>query len=93
MRSGGSPSASKHSSVVKDVHNDVNIVRPPYRSCHRKIPARPRRHPTRYSMSALHRTYISGVERGVSNPTVLVLREIAVALGVPPARLLETGRR
>lgn len=37
----------------------------------------------------LHRTYISGVERGVRNPTVLVLEEIAAALRVPSARLLE----
>ncbi len=37
----------------------------------------------------LHRTYISGVERGVRNPTVLVLEEIAVALKVPAAKLLE----
>lgn len=40
----------------------------------------------------LHRTYISGVERGVRNPTVLVLHEIAAALRVPPARLLDDGR-
>ena len=37
----------------------------------------------------LHRTYISGVERGVRNPTVLVLEQIAKALGVPAARLLD----
>ena len=37
----------------------------------------------------LHRTYISGVERGVRNPTVLVLQVVAAALEVPPARLLE----
>ena len=36
----------------------------------------------------LHRTYISGVERGVRNPTVLVLEQIAKALKVPAARLL-----
>lgn len=41
----------------------------------------------------LHRTYISGVERGVRNPTVLVVHEIATALGVPAAKLLEATRR
>jgi transcriptional regulator with XRE-family HTH domain len=39
----------------------------------------------------LHRTYISGVERGVRNPTVLVLDEIATALKVPAHRLLEAA--
>ncbi len=37
----------------------------------------------------LHRTYISGVERGIRNPTVVILERIASALKVPPARLLE----
>lgn len=41
----------------------------------------------------LHRTYISGVERGVRNPTVLVLERIAMALKVPTPRLLEEDGR
>ena len=36
----------------------------------------------------LHRTYISGVERGVRNPTVLVLEAIAEALEIPSSLLL-----
>ncbi len=39
----------------------------------------------------LHRTYISGVERGVRNPTVLVLEQIASALQIPSSRMLEEG--
>lgn len=38
--------------------------------------------------SGLHRTYISGIERGVRNPTVLVLARIADTLDVDPAQLL-----
>jgi transcriptional regulator with XRE-family HTH domain len=37
----------------------------------------------------LHRTYISGIERGVRNPTVMVLARLAGALNVKASRLLE----
>jgi transcriptional regulator with XRE-family HTH domain len=41
--------------------------------------------------SELHRTYLSGVERGVRNPTVLVLERLADTLGVPAADLLRAA--
>jgi len=37
----------------------------------------------------LHRTYISGIERGVRNPTVVILDKIAKALRVPAGRLFD----
>ena len=37
----------------------------------------------------LDRTYVSGMERGIRNPSVLVLQELAAALGVKPTNLLE----
>ncbi|PTW50580.1 helix-turn-helix domain-containing protein [Rhodovulum kholense] len=37
----------------------------------------------------LHRTYVSGVERGIRNPTVLIVAKLAAALGVEPFKLLE----
>lgn len=33
------------------------------------------------------RTYISGIERGVRNPTVVIVQKLADALGVPIALL------
>lgn len=34
-------------------------------------------------VSGLHRTYISGIETGVRNPTVEIVQQIAFALDVP----------
>lgn len=36
----------------------------------------------------LHRTYVSGIERGVRNPTVVILDRLAKALKVPAGALL-----
>ncbi len=41
----------------------------------------------------VHRTYLSGVERGTRNPTIVVLEKISKALKVPSARLLDEPRR
>ncbi len=38
--------------------------------------------------AGLHRTYVSGVERGVRNPTITIVATLAKALGVQPAELL-----
>jgi transcriptional regulator with XRE-family HTH domain len=43
--------------------------------------------------SGLHRTYVSGIERGVRNPTILILDKIAKSLGVTPAELLARLRK
>lgn len=32
--------------------------------------------------AGIHRTYVSGVERGIRNPTVTVLEKLAAGLGV-----------
>lgn len=40
--------------------------------------------------SGLHRTYISGIERGKRNPTIEIVHEIALALKVAPSKLLES---
>jgi transcriptional regulator with XRE-family HTH domain len=39
--------------------------------------------------SGIHRTYISGLERGVRNPTVTIIQAVAAALNVSPSELLE----
>lgn len=41
--------------------------------------------------AGLHRTYVSGVERGVRNPTVTVLEKLARGLGVSMPDLVSFG--
>ncbi len=38
-------------------------------------------------ITGLHRTYISGIERGTRNPTIMIVEQIANALKVPIADL------
>lgn len=37
----------------------------------------------------VHRTYMSGIERGVRAPTIIVVEKIAEALGVEPGDLFK----
>lgn len=39
--------------------------------------------------TGLHRTYISGIERGVRNPTIEIVSQIAKALKIPIAELFK----
>ena len=39
--------------------------------------------------SGIHRTYISGVERGTRNPTLSIIETIATTLEMKAAQLLE----
>ena len=43
--------------------------------------------------SGLHRTYVSGIERGVRNPTLLILDKLAKTFGVAPAELVVRPRK
>ena len=43
--------------------------------------------------SGLDRTYVSGIERGVRNPTLKIVGRLAKALGTPASRLLATAER
>lgn len=37
----------------------------------------------------LHRTYVSGLERGNRNPTIAIIEKLARFLGVPAGKLLD----
>ena len=39
----------------------------------------------------LDRTYVSGIERGVRNPTLTTIWKLAEALGATPSRLLKAA--
>lgn len=39
--------------------------------------------------AGIHRTYISDIERGARNPTIMVVETIAIALGVTASELLK----
>lgn len=38
--------------------------------------------------AGLHRTYVSGVERGIRNPTITIVEKLALALGVSAGSLV-----
>ena len=40
-------------------------------------------------MSLLHRTYISGIERSVRNPTIKIVSQLSNALNVPISELFK----
>ena len=42
--------------------------------------------------SGIHRTYISGVERGLRNPTISIVEALAIALKVKISALLEAQK-
>jgi transcriptional regulator with XRE-family HTH domain len=39
--------------------------------------------------SGLHRTYISGIERGVRNPTVTIVAKLAATFDIPAGGLVD----
>lgn len=43
--------------------------------------------------SGIHRTYISGLERGIRNPTITIVAKLAGTLKVPLGALLDSPAR
>lgn len=43
--------------------------------------------------TGVHRTYISELERGIANPTIVTLERLAQALGTKPSTLLRDMER
>lgn len=44
-------------------------------------------------ISGLHRTYISGIERGVRNPTIEIVQQIALALNIDISELFKNSKK
>jgi transcriptional regulator with XRE-family HTH domain len=42
--------------------------------------------------AGIHRTYVSDIERGRRNPTIIIVDKLAKPLGVEAATLLESSR-
>jgi transcriptional regulator with XRE-family HTH domain len=42
-------------------------------------------------LAEVDRTYVSGIERGKRNPTILVVAKLAKVLGTTPAELIATA--
>lgn len=39
--------------------------------------------------AGIHRTYVSGLERGTRNPTIIIVEKLAATLGVSAGALLD----
>lgn len=39
--------------------------------------------------AGVHRTYVSDIERGARNPTIMIVEQLAKPLSVAPGRLLD----
>ena len=44
-------------------------------------------------LTGLHRTYISGIERGLRNPTLMIVERIAKAFSISPSELLKMDNK
>jgi transcriptional regulator with XRE-family HTH domain len=70
--------------------SDSNEIRNQFGSAVREYRAAAGYSQEKLALSAgLDRTYISGIERGVRNPTLESIVRLATALGCKPAQLLE----
>jgi Predicted transcriptional regulators len=43
--------------------------------------------------SGLHRTYISGIERGIRNPTISIVDQVAISLNVTVSELFTENEK